>query len=95
MKYNHKRPVEDFKEQIQIIKDNGFNPIGVSQVYFEDSFIFNTAKEAKLAYNLLEQDKFLVTGWWYSKKQFEKIVNIYEKDSLEDNDPIKVLIHWL
>lgn len=72
--YNHRRPLSDFTEQIKKIKEKGFNVIGVSQIYFEDTFIFKTKKEAKKAYRTLERDEKEVIGWWYSKEDFEKSV---------------------
>ena len=49
MEYNHKRPIEAFVEQIQILRDHGFRPIAVSQMICEDVFVFETEDEAKRA----------------------------------------------
>lgn len=98
-KYNHDRPLEDFEEQIKILRESGFNPIGVSQMYFEDTFIFKTAKEAKEAYHVLErtEDDLWIgecVGWYYSKRDFMKEVKDYEK-KIGDEEPVRVLVHWL
>jgi hypothetical protein len=88
--YNHNRELSDFKEQLDIIKNSGFNPIGVTQMYFEDTFIFKTKKEAKLACKTLEKcTPSKVIGWWYSKKNFMKEKELYESEE------IKMLIYWL
>lgn len=93
IKYNHNRPLKDFQKSIDIIKKEGFNPIAVSQLYFEDTFVFETSEEGLKGYNLLEKDhKLRVVGWWYGKEEFLKTVEEYET---ENNGFSKVLIHWL
>ena len=85
MSYNHDRPLEDFEDQIDIITNACFNLIGVSQMYFEDVFIFNTKAEALMAYKTLEtgeigSEKIGAVGWWYSKREFKKLAEEYKKD---------------
>jgi hypothetical protein len=99
MYFNHNRELIEFEPQIKKIKDAGFNIIGVSQMYFEDCFIFNTTEEAEKAYRLFERDineKWIgnIVGWWQSKESFEKSVYKYEnyKDYIDD---CKVLTYWL
>ena len=93
MKYNHDKKIKDFQEQIDIIKQAGFNPIAVSQMYFEDTFVFETKEEASKAYKLLDNTiNSKVIGWWYSKKDFLNEVKEYET---ENNGYSKVLVHWL
>lgn len=90
--YNHNRTLSSFEEQLSIIKEHGFNPIAVSQLYLEDTFVFKTNKEAKEAFNMLENiEESKLVGWWYGKKEFEKVVDEYEKEDPE----YKVLIYWL
>lgn len=86
-KYNHYRPLTDF--DLDKIQNKGFKPIGVSQIYFEDVYIFETDEEAKKAYSELEI-KGNFQAYWYSKNDFLKEVLEYEKNSNS-----KVLIHWL
>lgn len=95
MQMNHDRPLSDFEEQIDIIKTNGFNPIAVTQMFMEDTFVFKTEDEAQKAYRLLERDeneKWIgkVVGWWYGKRRFSATVHDYEKEM-----DFKVLIYWL
>jgi len=80
LKNNHNRKLNDFSNELNIIKSAGFNPIGVSQMYLEDVFIFNTQEESKKAYELLEIKNKSVIGWWYGKYDFEKEKEKYEKE---------------
>jgi hypothetical protein len=90
--FNTDRTVESFKEDIKTIKKNGFKPIGVAQIYFEDTFIFETQEEAERAYNTLDKDSSLVVGYWYGKCDFfDEVIN-YEKDG-ETNSKVKII--WL
>jgi len=86
-KYNHNRPLSDF--DLETVQNNGFNPIGVSQIYFEDVYVFETDEEAEKAYSELELKKGF-QAYWYSKECFLNEVSKYEK-----NETCKVLIHWL
>jgi len=97
MKYNHDRPLSDFDQQLLLIRDAEFKPIAVSQMYFEDTFVFKTPEEAKKAYRMLELDikgKWIgkVVGWWYGEQDFKKEVEKYER---ENDGYSKVLVHWL
>jgi hypothetical protein len=92
LNFNHDRPLSDFEKQLDIIKQHGFNPIAVTQLYFEDTFVFKTRKEANLAYKTLEKPKpSKVVGWWYGIHDFVKEIKEYESE----DGASKVLIHWL
>jgi len=94
METNHNRPIEDFITEINLIKEKGYNPIAVTQIFFEDAYVFETHEEAMKAYKEFELDRKtqddIIVGFWYGKEEFLKEVNDYEK-KLET----KVLIHWL
>jgi hypothetical protein len=91
MKYNHNRELSDFQEEINLIKKKGFKPIAVTQMYLEDVFVFETDKEANLAYQALEKCKSpKVIGWWYGKDVFIKNVEVYQNEYEK-----KVKIFWL
>lgn len=93
MKYNHDRKVEDFQEQIDIIRNAGFKLIAVSQMFFVDTFVFQKSDEANKAYNQLENCKDnKVVGSWYGKEDFEKAVKKYES---KNDGYSKVRVHWL
>ena len=73
--------IKQFKmmQSVDIIKENGFNPIGLSYGWFEPVFIFETSEEANRAYNELEDIlKAKVIGLWYGKEEFDKIKDARE-----------------
>lgn len=97
MKFDHNRSLSEFQDDIDKLKANGYNPIAVSQMYFEDTFVFETEEEATKAYRQFERDekeKWIgeIVGWWYGKEDFEKIVKEYET---ENDGYSKVLTHYL
>ena len=59
---------------LDILRAEGFNPIGICWYGGEETLIFKTNKEANSAYKKLEKEQKRVYAWWYSKKQFEKEV---------------------
>lgn len=94
--YNHMRELVDFEEQLDEIRKAGFKPIAVTQMFFEDTFVFKTQEEADKAYHLLERDEHknwivTVVGWWYGKSEFFKAVKEYESNK----NNYEVLIYWL
>lgn len=96
-KFNHRRPLKSFSKEIEKIKKAGFNLIGVSQMYFEDVFIFETRDEAEKAYHTFENDMFgnyigKIVGYWHSREDFKEAVRFYE---IENNGNSKVKVHWL
>jgi len=82
--YHIDRTLDTFQEDIDKIKSFGFNPIGVTQLMLEETFIFETDEEAKLAFETLEGGKKGVVGWWYGKDSFEKAKEDYIRDYLTD-----------
>ena len=92
MEYNHYKKLDDFKEQLVVIREIGLNPIAVSQIDTEDIFVFEKNEEAEKAYRLLEDiDHCKVVGWWYGKKDFLKAIKEYEN---QKNENRKVLVYW-
>jgi hypothetical protein len=101
MIYNHDRPLSDFDEPLALIREAGFNPIGVTFFMFEDVFIFETKEEATQAYHVLEQaypidgeSRWIgeVVGWWYGKKKIKKMMQEYS--SINDHKKA-ILVYWL
>ena len=101
MIYNHDRPLSDFDEPLALIRKEGFNPIAVTQLLFEDVFVYETDEEAKQAYHVLETSYPIsgkttqigeVVAWWYGRIAFKKTVKDYE--AKYDNKQ-KVRIYWL
>lgn len=90
---NNHLGIEYFQESLDILKINGFKPIAVTQMFFEETFVFETDEEATAAFEKFE--KFgtgtrEIMGWWYGKDNFLKTVEEYEKDF-----DTKVKIYWL
>lgn len=97
IKYNVERKLSSYNRDLKVIRKHGFIPIAVAQMYFEETFVFKTKKEALEAYHLLERgkdEKWIgkVVGWWYSKKDFLAEVKRYETAPLTES---KVQIFWL
>lgn len=90
--YNHKRPLKSFSEFIKKLRENGHNPIAVTQMYCEETFVFGTEEEAKSALLLfndsVDECHF---GWWYGKDEFMRVVEEYEFVYPDT----KILIYWL
>ena len=74
---------------LDIVRAEGFNPIGICDYAGEECLLFSSQKEANVAYKKLEKEQKRVYAWWYSKKQFEKEV----EESKGFYQPSK--IYWL
>ncbi len=85
------KTLPDFKPQIETIKKKGFNLIGITQIMFEDTFIFKTSEEATKAYIELERDNPILSGWWYGKDELIKTLKDYDTQI----DTTRVKIFWL
>ncbi len=77
------KDMEQYKEEIQILKDHGYNPIKVTSMMFETTFAFNTKEEADKAYQELEVEKKLLQAWWYGNEDFNNAVEEYESKMSE------------
>lgn len=64
----------DTSVTLEIVRAEGFNPIGICDYAGEETLLFSSQKEANSAYKKLEKEQKKVYAWWYSKKQFEKEV---------------------
>lgn len=94
-KPNHNKPLSDFQPHIDLLKSNGYNPIAVTQMFMENTFVFETDKEANKAYVQFEQNHKndnLIVGWWYGRESFKQAVAEYESN----NDGYSfVKIYWI
>lgn len=89
--YNHNRTLDSFSESIKKLRENGHNPIAVTQMYCEETFIFETDEEAKTALLLFnDSEGKCFYGWWHGREDFMKVVEEYEFVY-----PDKILIYWL
>ena len=59
---------------LEVVRAEGFNPIGICDYAGEECLLFSSQKEANSAYKKLEKEQKRVFAWWYSKNQFEKEV---------------------
>ena len=77
----------DKSYSLKLLNDAGHFPIGITTMMCEETFIFNTEKEATKAWKsgVLGND-----GWFYGKKSFKKALEQYEKDMGYKNE-----IFWL
>jgi hypothetical protein len=80
--------LKSFSEFIKKIRDNGHNPIAVTQWYCEETFIFETPNAAEAAYKAFGEEGF---GWWFGKDEFMRLVEEYEFVYPDT----KILIYWL
>lgn len=60
---------------LDVVRAEGFNPIGITSFMCDELIIFSTKTEAEKAYKFLEVKKKLVSCYWYSKNQFQKEVS--------------------
>lgn len=92
---NHNKDFSHFQKYLDLLLFKGYKPIAVSQIYMEDTYVFETAEEAKQAYNEFERSiegKWIgeIMGWWYGKETFLEAVKDYEEEYKEE-----LSIYWL
>jgi hypothetical protein len=59
---------------LKVLKEHGYNPIGICVIMCEETFVFETSEEAQKAYDEMELEKKLIDGFFYGKVDFEKEV---------------------
>ncbi len=67
----------DTSVSLDHLREHGLNPIAITQLYLEETFVFNTPEEADKGYELLEKELSLVSGWWYDKEKFTEVYDAY------------------
>lgn len=96
MRYHIPDDISPFQYEIDIVKNAGFNLIGVTQFMFYTAFIFETQDEADEAHATLENiDKPVVSGWWYGKDSMPEAIRMYKESSPENDRNFEVKIFWL
>ena len=70
----------DKSYSLKLIRDHGYNPIGITTIICEETFIFETEEEASEAHNDLQVIHEVVDGWWYSKIGFEKALETLNEE---------------
>ena|SRR5690606_16558381 len=71
---------------IKLLKDAGYKPLAICSYYGEETFFFETAEEAKKAYEEMEENKGSVCGWFHSVEDIDK---------LENPDGSKIKVKWI
>jgi len=93
--YANKVDLSYYDEEVSLLRQHGHNPIGVSTMYGETTFAFNTQEEANAAYNDLEVDKGLIQAWFYDKKGFLETKRELETFYKSNDDNVIVKTFWL
>ena len=77
------------------LRDNGFNPIGITVINHLEVFIFEETNEAITAYRQLEVDNEILQGWWYGKELFKTIREEYVNFNHEGKEYDAPIVYWL
>lgn len=72
------------------VKDAGFNPIAITIIQCEETFVFKGNAEAKEA-----ADKFLPEGWWYGLSDFHRDYEKHCHDNYDGDLEMGPHIYWL
>lgn len=80
---------------LKFIVQNGFNPIGITYMMCEETFIFQTIEECNRAV-----DVFMPYGWWYSiddpsDNNWADTVKWYYKEMCKSFDYDTPIVYWL
>jgi len=65
---------------IATLKQFGFNPIAITTMLFEETFVFETEEEALRAHDEFEHHPkhgIVIQGWWYDRIGFQKALEDY------------------
>jgi hypothetical protein len=84
--------MEQYLEEIQILKDHGYNPLKATTMTGESTFQFSTKDEARRAYQELEIKKKLLQGWFYGE-DFNDAVEEYEAQMSDIYPDFKLKIY--
>jgi hypothetical protein len=79
----------DYKNDLKLVRDAGFNPIAITCFACEISFCFKTEKETEEAYQKLQVSDESVDGWWYNEEKFLKYIK-KEEDKFGE-----MVVWWL
>ena len=80
---------EKYVDDLQTLFSKGFNPIKVTTMMIEYTFVFRTEEEANAGYERFEKnrdekrDPDPVVGWWHDEENFIKAKESYEAEMSE------------
>ncbi len=71
--------LEDYQSDIELLMENGYNPVAISHWMFEVAYIFKTVGEAQRAFNQFERSedgKYIgkLRGWWHGVDELKDIM---------------------
>ena len=72
------------------IRDAGFNPIAITTMVCEETFVFRSNTEALLAW-----EKFKPEGWWYCLSDFDDSREEYVKEFYGGDVDQAPIVYWL
>lgn len=85
----------DTSPSLLIMSEHGFHPIGITKMMCEETFIFKTDEEATRAYELLEVEKNLLSGWWYSMDNWATAFEEHCNDMYDGDRSMGAKVYWL
>ncbi len=100
---NSEKYATDKSDAISIIREAGFNIIGITIMCCEETFIFSTPEEAENAYEYFEENieqnfsnhRYMPDGWWYGLIDFQIERMKYVLDIYDGVDSEAPKIYWL
>lgn len=75
---------------LQEIKTAGFNPIAITVMMCEETFVFKGKAEAMRAWEIFRPE-----GWWYDLGEFIETRKQYVKDAYGGNVDKAPTVYWL
>lgn len=73
---------KEYGWQLKYLRSKGYNPIGVSRMLCEDTFVFETEEETAKACQECDGAKVgrkRLDGWWYNKEYGIRTIDEYEE----------------
>lgn len=84
----------DQSELLKEIQAAGFNPIAITVMICEETFVFETEAEAIAAHKAMDTNE----GWWYGldgKYPWKKTWEDYVRDHYEGDETKASKVYWL
>lgn len=76
------------------VKEAGFNPIAITVMICEETFVFETSEEASKGFEWVKNN-YGNEGWWYGKADFEKARQDYVNDYKKHGWGEAPKVYWL
>lgn len=87
----------DRSQALKILMDAGYNPIAITIMICEETFIFETEEEAIEAHKVFEMDPnpSIIQGFWYGEEKFHEAWKDYINEGYKDNESEAPKVYWL